>query len=116
MSKITKLVIVLLTTIQVLSAQEIKAQDPIFTPEPGFTVLFDGTNLDSWIGNKNAYTIEDGLLAVSPKAKGGGGGGNLYTKNEYGNFIFRFEFKLTEGANNGLGICRSTSTTVRYME
>jgi hypothetical protein len=33
-----------------------------------------------------------------------GSGGNLYTKDEYSDFIFRFEFQLTPGANNGLGI------------
>jgi hypothetical protein len=31
-------------------------------------------------------------------------GGNLFTEKEYSDFIFRFEFKLTPGANNGLGI------------
>jgi hypothetical protein len=32
------------------------------------------------------------------------GGGNLLTKKEYADFAFRFEFKLTPGANNGVGI------------
>ena len=31
-------------------------------------------------------------------------GGNLYTGKEYGDFILRFEFKLEENANNGIGI------------
>ncbi|MDR2145889.1 MAG: DUF1080 domain-containing protein, partial [Tannerella sp.] len=31
-------------------------------------------------------------------------GGNLYTKGEYANFAFRFEFQLTPAANNGVGI------------
>ena len=31
-------------------------------------------------------------------------GGNLYTKQEYANFIYRFDFQLTPGANNGVGI------------
>ena len=31
-------------------------------------------------------------------------GGNLYTKKEYANFVYRFEFQLTPGANNGIGI------------
>ena len=31
-------------------------------------------------------------------------GGNLYTVDEYADFIYRFEFKLTPGANNGVGI------------
>ena len=30
--------------------------------------------------------------------------GNLYPEKEYSDFVFRFEFKLTPGANNGLGI------------
>ena len=28
----------------------------------------------------------------------------IYTAKEYTNFIFQFEFKLTPGANNGIGI------------
>ena len=29
---------------------------------------------------------------------------SLYTKDEYGNFVYRFDFQLTPGANNGVGI------------
>lgn len=67
----------------------------------GFEVLFDGTNLDKWQGNKTDYVIENGVMVVKPQP---GSRGNLYTKEEYKDFIFRFEFKLTPGANNGLGI------------
>ncbi|MFD3000700.1 family 16 glycoside hydrolase [Pontibacter toksunensis] len=68
----------------------------------GFKILFDGTNMHSWQGNTADYVIEDGEMVVrEPKF---GSGGNLYTKEEYGDFVFRFEFKLTPGANNGLGI------------
>lgn len=67
----------------------------------GYKILFDGTNLHEWTGNKTAYTIEDGTIAVYPKR---GGNGNLYTNDEYSDFIYRFEFKLTPGANNGVGI------------
>lgn len=67
----------------------------------GFKVLFDGTNLHEWVGNKSSYIIEDGNIAVYPKR---GGKGNLYTKDEYADFRFRFEFKLTPGANNGVGL------------
>ncbi len=69
--------------------------------EQGFEVLFNGENLDGWVGNKEAYRAESGLIIVDPE--GGGSGGNLYTEKEYSNFIFRFEFQLTPGANNGLG-------------
>jgi len=81
-----------------LTAQE---NTPYFQPESGFKVLFDGTSMDAWTGNMEAYVIEDGVIAVKP---GKGSGGNIFTREEYENFIFRFEFKLTEGANNGLGI------------
>ena len=68
----------------------------------GFVSLFNGSDLDNWIGNKTAYVADNGVIHVLPKA--GGSGGNLYTAKEYSNFIFRFEFQLTPGANNGLGI------------
>ena len=67
----------------------------------GFEMLFDGTGLDKWTGNKTSYRVEDGAIVVSPS---GGSGGNLYTAEEYADFEFRFEFQLTPGANNGLGI------------
>lgn len=69
----------------------------------GYKVLFDGTNMHNWTGNTTDYTIEDGNIAIRPKP-GKGSGGNLFTKEEFSDFVFRFEFKLTPGANNGLGI------------
>ncbi|KIO76770.1 hypothetical protein TH53_13205 [Pedobacter lusitanus] len=69
----------------------------------GFKVLFDGTNMYNWMGNTTDYTIEDGNIAIRPKP-GKGSGGNLFTKKEYSDFVFRFEFQLSPGANNGLGI------------
>jgi len=66
----------------------------------GFTMLFDGTNMDHWMGNTEGYQIEEGAMVVHPEL----GHGNLYTKEEYANFDYRFEFQLTPGSNNGLGI------------
>ncbi|MEJ7588373.1 MAG: DUF1080 domain-containing protein [Ferruginibacter sp.] len=67
----------------------------------GFTMLFDGGNLENWTGDTTSYRLEEGVIAVHPQNHGAG---NLYTKEEYGDFEFRFEFQLTPGANNGLGI------------
>jgi HEAT repeat protein len=67
----------------------------------GFKVLFDGTNMDEWTGNKVDYKVDNYDLLIEPKD---GNHGNLYTKDEYANFIYRFEFQLTPGANNGVGI------------
>lgn len=68
--------------------------------QQGFTSLFDGSNLDQWTGNTNGYLVEEGNIVVHPERSGG----NLYTKEEYADFVYRFEFQLTPGANNGLGI------------
>ncbi len=66
-----------------------------------FVSLFNGYNLDGWVGNKTAYQAEDGLIVIRPSEDSGG---NLYTEKEYGNFVFRFDFQLTPAANNGVGI------------
>jgi len=70
--------------------------------EEGFVTLFNGKDLDGWVGNKLSYKAKNGTIVVDPEADGSGG--NLYTSEEYSDFIFRFEFQLTPGANNGLGI------------
>lgn len=67
----------------------------------GFRVLFDGVSMHNWVGNTRDYTAENGNITLDPR---NGGGGNLYTKDQFGDFVFRFEFMLTPGANNGLGI------------
>ena len=67
----------------------------------GFKLLFNGENLDGWVGNKTDYVVENGQITIYPDK---GGSGNLMTEKEYANFSFRFEFKLTPGGNNGLGI------------
>lgn len=66
-----------------------------------FVALFNGSNLDNWIGNKESYVVEDGQIVIKPNK---GSGGNIYTEKEYSDFIYRFEFLLTPGANNGLCI------------
>ena len=75
---------------------------PIYQPEEvGSEPLFDGSSLFNWTGNTTDYVPVNGELVVDPKR---GGKGNLYTKKEYGDFHMKFEFQLTPGANNGLGI------------
>jgi hypothetical protein len=70
--------------------------------EQGFMPLFDGKTLEGWeIINKSGpgYVAEDGVL-VCPKE----GGGNLFTKKEYANFVLRFEYWVEPGGNNGIGL------------
>lgn len=73
--------------------------EPKVESEDGFVTLFDGKSLKGWQGSTDGYVVEDGVLTCLEK-----GGGNLYTDKEYDNFVVRFEFLLTPGANNGLGL------------
>ena len=63
----------------------------------GFVSCFDGKTMDGWNGDTTGYFAQDGVMVCKP-------GGNVYLAKDYKNFIYRFEFKLTENANNGVGI------------
>jgi hypothetical protein len=78
--------------------------------EKGFVSLFNGKDLTGWTGDTKGYAARDGKIILDPEL----GGGNLFTVGEYGNFIFRFEFKLTPGANNGLAIRSPLTGTPAY--
>lgn len=85
--------------------KELKRQEPFKLSaqeeKEGFKILFDGTNMYEWTGNLVDYKLNDGCIEVGADTSFGG---NLYTVNEYANFIYRFDFQLTPGANNGVGI------------
>src|SRR4051812_32157037 len=77
--------------------------------EEGFTSLFSGKDLAGWVYGKagngenksgKGYQVADGGVLYCTKEDGG----NLYTEKEYGDFVYRFDFKLTENANNGIAI------------
>ena len=67
----------------------------------GFKLMFNGEDLTGWEGNKKSYFVENGTIVIDPKRSGNG---DLFTAEEYGDFVMRFEFRLTPGANNGLAI------------
>ncbi|MCA5004398.1 family 16 glycoside hydrolase [Sphingobacterium bovistauri] len=78
----------------------------------GFEMLFDGKNLNKWTESP-AYEIDsEGSLRSNPDAKFGK---NIYTKEQYGDFVYRFEFKLTPGANNGVGIRTPIEGDAAYL-
>lgn len=52
-----------------------------------------------WQGARRGYEVVDGELRCKK-----GAGGKLLTEQEFSDFVLRFEFRLTPGANNGLGI------------
>ena len=79
----------------------------------GFELLFDGTNLDNFVGNKVGYVPINGCINVTANY---GNESNLYTKNEYRDFVFRFEFCfLRPGVNNGVGIRTPMGVDAAYQ-
>lgn len=79
----------------VLTAAERKA---------GFKLLFNGRNMSGWRGYKQegpparGWVVEAGCL----KHKARGGGGDLITAEQFGDFDLRFEFKVAPRANSGV--------------
>ena len=67
--------------------------------EPKFTQLFNGESdlSEHWMGNLKGHPVKDGVIVTAK------GSGNLYTKKQYQDYIFRFEFRLPPGGNNGIG-------------
>ena len=75
----------------------------------GFELLFDGKELSNeiWQQAVDKYKVVDGTFVCDP-------GGNLVTKKEYENFVFRLEFKLPPAGNNGVGIRTRTGVDAAY--
>lgn len=67
-----------------------------------FVELFNGKDFTGW-GAKGktenkGYVVKDGTITSTPKCS------MLMTDEEFTDYVLEFEFKLTSGANNGLGI------------
>jgi hypothetical protein len=77
----------------------------------GFVPLFNGRDMTGWVGNTDGYYAKDGIMICDPKKAGG----NVYTADEYSDFTLRFDFKLTPGANNGLGIRAPLTGDAAYV-
>ncbi|MCK5000993.1 MAG: DUF1080 domain-containing protein, partial [Anaerohalosphaera sp.] len=73
-----------------------------------FVSIFNGRDHTGWVGNIEGYPVEGGALVCRK-------GGNIYTEKEYENFVLKFDFLLTEGANNGLGIRAPLQGNAAYL-
>lgn len=68
----------------------------------GFVKLFNGQDFTGWSTAEQfgeRYQIENGKLICPAGARG-----RLMTERQYQDFVFRLEFNLTPGANNGIAI------------
>ncbi len=85
--------------LSLFSASALLAADAV-----GWETLFDGTSTAKWRGYKKTdfpakgWVVEAGAL----KVEGGGGGGDLVTRDQYGSFELLWEWKVSEGANSGV--------------
>jgi hypothetical protein len=67
--------------------------------ESGFVRLDNGKDLSNWQGAVENYEVQDGAIMCRP-----GKGGDLLSKEEYGDMVLRFEFKLPPAGNNGIAL------------
>jgi hypothetical protein len=65
----------------------------------GFADVFNGKDFTGWTGPLENYEVVDGAIVCKPKK-----GGNIFTKEEYGDFVARVEYRLPPAGNNGLAI------------
>jgi hypothetical protein len=84
----------------------------------GFQRLDNGTDLGNWQGAVENYEVKDGAIVCKA-----GKGGDLLSKEEYGDLVLRFEFKLPPGGNNGIalrspvgGHCSSEGIEVQVID
>ncbi|WP_297818972.1 DUF1080 domain-containing protein [Segetibacter sp.] len=73
----------------------------------GWVLLFDGQTTSGWHGyNKNAvpaiWKVVDGSIMLDSKARTRGAGGDIVTDQEFENFEFSTEWRITEGGNSGI--------------
>jgi hypothetical protein len=65
-----------------------------YAPPSDAIVLFDGTNLDEWVSNRDKspakWTVADGVTTVSK------GEGNIETKRSFKNYQLHLEWKVPE--------------------
>jgi Domain of Unknown Function (DUF1080) len=65
----------------------------------GFRDVFNGKDFTGWDGPIDQYEVRDGAIVCKPKK-----GGNIFTKEEFTDFVARVEYKLPPAGNNGLAI------------
>lgn len=83
----------------------------------GFRVLFDGSGLSMFRGYNlptlpPGWEVKDGAIYHVP---GVAGSADLQTKEQFGDFELRFQFKVAEGANSGVIYRNRENEPASYM-
>ena len=85
--------------IREISAEEANAALAAGEEQEEFERLDNGKDLSNWQGATDNYEVVDGTIVCKQ-----GKGGDLLSKEEYGDMILRFEFKLPPAGNNGIAL------------
>src|SRR5688572_12546140 len=70
-------------------------------PGSGWKVLFDGTSLAAWKGFKTD-TVGSGWQIVDGTLHRAGQGGDLVTKDQFGDFELTLDWKVGGAGNSGI--------------
>ncbi len=84
-----------------VSAGDSAAQGSSAAAQPGWTVLFDGTGTDAW----RAYQRQDfpaGWQVVDGALTRVGEGGDIITKEQFGDFELELDWSVAPGGNSGI--------------
>jgi len=83
---------------------------------PVWRDLFNGKDLTGWNAKPGSWVVENGALARR-------GGGDIWTKERFGDFVLDLEFKVAQGANSGVfirtantGDCVQTGIEVQVLD
>ena len=87
-----------LLTFALLASSNLHGQTPTSAPVGEWTILFNGKDLSGWtdaLGGPSKWTVENGNLNRQ-------GGGDIWTKARFGNFVLDLEYKTS--GNSGVFI------------
>jgi len=73
----------------------------------GWMLLFDGQTTNGWhtynkTGVAPIWKVVDGSIMLDPKARTRGGGGDIVTDDEFENYEFSTEWRISEEGNSGI--------------
>lgn len=86
--------------IAIAAAIPLHAAEP--KPEAGYASLFNGKDLSGWVtmGDAKGWKVVDGII----HSDAGNNGQWLRSEKEYGDFVLKLEWKVSEGGNSGVFI------------
>jgi hypothetical protein len=106
----TRILILLLLNVMVFCSIGYSQDNTLTRKEKkkGWQLLFDGTSMNKWKSSSsdnfpsNGWKVENGVLMIDGEGGGHSGGGDIITREQFQDFDFTLDFKLTEGANSGI--------------